>query len=141
MEDSGRSWNRAGLRTSPTAGASWPRRGASYKDDQSRTRSRWLPNVVLAVVLVALVGATPSARAAQAVEPINYTVRFPAPDKHIAEVEAIYPTEGRAAIELMMPVWTPGFYRVENYAGQVRNLSARTPDGQALHVEQPRKNR
>jgi predicted metalloprotease with PDZ domain len=36
---------------------------------------------------------------------------------------------------------TPGFYRVENYAGQVRDLSARTPNGQALKVEQPRKNR
>jgi predicted metalloprotease with PDZ domain len=51
------------------------------------------------------------------------------------------PTGGRATVELMMPVWTPGFYRVENYAGKVRELAARTPDGKPLGVEQPRKNR
>jgi predicted metalloprotease with PDZ domain len=86
-------------------------------------------------MLVGLAGRLP------AVEPISYTVRFPGPDKHIAEIEARYPTNGRASVELMMPVWTPGFYRVENYAGQVRDLSANTPDGQALKVEQPKKNR
>jgi predicted metalloprotease with PDZ domain len=77
----------------------------------------------------------------QAPEPITYTVRFPAPDKHIAELEAVYPTDGRDTVELMMPIWTPGFYRVEHYAGKVQDLAARTPDGQALKVEQPRKNR
>jgi predicted metalloprotease with PDZ domain len=56
-------------------------------------------------------------------------------------VEAVYPTDGRPAIELMMPIWTPGFYRVENYAGKVHDLAARAPDGLALKVEQPRKNR
>jgi predicted metalloprotease with PDZ domain len=103
-------------------------------------RSRWLPGVVPVAALVGLVGPAPRACPAEAVEPITYTVRFPVPDTHIAEVEASYPTDGRASIELMMPVWTPGFYRVENYAGQVRDLSGRTPDGQALRVEQPQKN-
>jgi predicted metalloprotease with PDZ domain len=79
--------------------------------------------------------------AAQPPEPIAYTVRFPAPEKHVAEVEAVYPTDGRAAVELMMPVWTPGFYRVENYAGQVLDVSARTADGRALKAEQSAKNR
>jgi predicted metalloprotease with PDZ domain len=90
------------------------------------------------VAVVMLVGLACPARA---VEPISFTVRFPAPDKHIAEVEARYPSDGRASVELIMPIWTPGFYRVENYAGQVRDLSAKTPDGQALKVEQPKKNR
>jgi predicted metalloprotease with PDZ domain len=92
-------------------------------------------------MLVGLVGPGPRAGPAPAVEPITFTVRFPAPDKHIAEVEASYPTDGRESIELMLPIWTPGFYRVENYAGQVQDLSARTPDRQALTVEQPKKNR
>jgi predicted metalloprotease with PDZ domain len=92
-------------------------------------------------MLVGPVGPVPRAGAAPAVEPITYTVKFPAPDQHRAEVEAVYPTDGRAAIELMMPIWTPGFYRVENYAGKVQDLAARKPDGQALRVEQPRKNR
>src|SRR5262245_27025569 len=97
-------------------------------------RDRWLPSVVPVVVLVGLVGPAPLAFPAPAVEPITYTVRFPAPDQHVAEVEASYPTDGRASLELMMPIWTPGFYRVENYAGQVQGLSARTPDRRPLQV-------
>jgi predicted metalloprotease with PDZ domain len=75
------------------------------------------------------------------VEPIEFTVRIPAPEKHVAQVEAGYPTDGRASVELMMPVWTPGFYRVEGYADRVLDLSAKAPGGDALKVEQPRKNR
>jgi predicted metalloprotease with PDZ domain len=94
-------------------------------------------------VLVLLWLAGPAARpaTAQAPEPIAYTVKFPAPDKHVAEVEATVPTGGRDAIDLMMPVWTPGFYRIENYAAKVQELSARTATGKALKVEQPKKNR
>ena len=51
------------------------------------------------------------------------------------------PTEGRPAVELMMAVWSPGFYRVEDYARKVEGVSARTPDGMALEVESTRKNR
>ena len=41
----------------------------------------------------------------------------------------------------MMPIWSPGFYRVEDYASRVQSLSARTSDGKTLAVEQPQKNR
>ena len=57
-------------------------------------------------------GALPLVRAtpfAQTLEPIRYTVSFPAPHTHYVEIEASYPTEGRPSIELMMAVWTPGF--------------------------------
>lgn len=97
--------------------------------------------IVFFMLLLGLVGPAPRAGFAQTVEPITYTVKFPAPAQHRAEVEAIYPTEGRTAIELMMPIWTPGFYRVENYARKVEDLSARTPGGKTLKVEQPTKNR
>ena len=49
---------------------------------------------------------------AQNREPIRYTVRFPAPQTNYLEVEAIVPTEGRQAIEMFMPVWTPGSYLI-----------------------------
>ena len=32
----------------------------------------------------------------------------------------------------MMPVWTPGFYRADDYAGKVAQFTARTPDGRPL---------
>jgi predicted metalloprotease with PDZ domain len=81
------------------------------------------------------------ARGDQALEPIAYTIKFPALDKHVAEVEMTVPTDKRPAIGLMMAVWSPGFYRVENYATRVQNLTAQTPDGKSLAVEQPAKNR
>ena len=97
-----------------------------------------LHRLVAALVLSALMYAASSARAD---EPIVYTVKFPAPETRIAEVEAAFPTGKRATIELMMPVWSPGFYRVEDYVGRVQSLSARTADGKTLVVEQPQKNR
>jgi predicted metalloprotease with PDZ domain len=77
----------------------------------------------------------------QAPEPIAYTVKFPEPAQHYALVEAIVPTGKQASIELMMPVWTPGFYRVENYARRLQDFAARTQDGQVLTVAQPKPNR
>jgi predicted metalloprotease with PDZ domain len=74
-------------------------------------------------------------------EPIHYTLRFSAPHTHYVEVEATVPTEGRAAIELVMAVWTPGSYLVREYARHVEGLTARTPEGQILSVEKSRKNR
>src|SRR5215831_20921376 len=103
-----------------------------YKHPQPKFLLRWL------VAALTLSGLVWTARAA---EPAIYTVKFPAPDTHIAEVEAVFPTGKRATIELMMPVWSPGFYRVEDYAGRVQGLSARAPDGKTLAVTQPQKNR
>src|SRR5215467_7173051 len=77
----------------------------------------------------------------RAVEPVTFTVRFPSPSNHLAEVQAVYPTEGQRAIQLMMPTWTPGFYRVENYAGKIQEFSARTVSGADLPVDQPKTNR
>lgn len=102
------------------------------KHPQLKFPLRWL---VAAVTLSGLVWA------ARAAEPIIYTVKFPAPDTRIAEVEAAFPTGKRATVDLMMPVWSPGFYRVEDYASRVQGLSARAPDGETLAVTQPQKNR
>ncbi|MEK7833767.1 MAG: hypothetical protein AAB401_21955, partial [Acidobacteriota bacterium] len=79
--------------------------------------------------------------AAHAAEPVIYTVKFTAPAAHIAEVEARFPAAKLQSLELMMPIWSPGFYRVEDYASRVQSLGARTVDGQSLTVEQPAKNR
>jgi len=97
------------------------------------------------VILIAVL-AWPLERAgqgftAQALEPIVYTLKFSAPDTHYAELEVKIPTGDRASIELMMAVWSPGFYRVENYVTRVQDFSARSLDGTALHFEQPEKNR
>ncbi len=79
--------------------------------------------------------------AAQTPEPIRYTVSFPAPHTHYLEVEASYPTEGRANIDLMMAVWTPGSYLIREYERHVEAMTAVDPSRAPLTVEKTRKNR
>jgi predicted metalloprotease with PDZ domain len=74
-------------------------------------------------------------------EPIRYTLRFPAPQSHYVEVEAVVPSLGLAEVELYMAVWTPGSYLVREYARNVEGVVARGPDGKPLAVEKVRKNR
>ena len=78
---------------------------------------------------------------AQPVEPLRYTFRVVDAAKHIAEIEARIPSSGQPSLDLMMPVWTPGFYRVEDYAARVQSLVAKTPDGVTLDVTKPTPNR
>lgn len=77
----------------------------------------------------------------RSVEPIRYSVSFPAPHTHYVEVEARVPTSGAAEVDLMMAVWTPGSYLVREYAKHVDDLTAQTPDGKKLGVSKTRKNR
>ncbi len=72
---------------------------------------------------------------------IEYTVRFPAPQTHYAEVTAVVPTGGADAVELMMAVWTPGSYLVREFARNVEQLTAATTAGDPRAVTKTRKNR
>jgi predicted metalloprotease with PDZ domain len=79
--------------------------------------------------------------AGQGVAPIVYTISAPAPATHIARIQASIPTGRRPTVELMMAVWSPGFYRVENYANRLDSLSARSAGGKALSVDRVASNR
>lgn len=74
-------------------------------------------------------------------EPISYTLRFPAPQTHYVEVEALVPTDGLPTVELMMAVWTPGSYLVREYARNVEAVSVQNEAGKPLAVEKTVKNR
>ena len=74
-------------------------------------------------------------------EPVRFTLSFPAPLSHYVEVEAIYPTDGQSQITLMMPVWTPGSYLVREFSRNVEALTAADPNHAPLAVEKTRKNR
>src|SRR5262249_45945959 len=76
---------------------------------------------LLRAVIVSVALAAPGARAqtAGALEPIQYTFRVIDADKHLAGVAARVPTDGHPTITLMMPVWTPGYYVIEDYAARV----------------------
>ncbi|MSO55605.1 MAG: M61 family peptidase [Acidobacteria bacterium] len=79
--------------------------------------------------------------AAQPIEPIRYTVSFPAAQTHYMEVEAAFPTGGQPQIDLMMPVWTPGSYLVREFSRNVEALVASDDRLASLPVEKTRKNR
>lgn len=72
---------------------------------------------------------------------ITYTLRVPDPASQRTLVEARVPTQGQQHVELFLPIWSPGFYRVENYHQQLSEFTARSLDGKALAVEQPAPNR
>jgi predicted metalloprotease with PDZ domain len=74
-------------------------------------------------------------------DPIRYTVSFPAPHTHYVDVSAAVPTGGAPQVELMMAVWTPGSYMVREYSRHVEGVTAAQPDGRALDVEKIDKNR
>ena len=75
------------------------------------------------------------------IQPITYTLRFPAPATHYVEVEALVPTEGRDHLELMLAAWTPGSYLDASYARHLECVQAQSPDGAPRRVEKTRKNR
>ena len=106
-----------------------------------RTPASRFAVVVFVACLAAVLPACAGRDTIDSTEPIVYTLRFPDPASQTAEVEVNVPADGRDAVELMMAVWTPGFYRVENYAEQIQGFSARTPDGEQLTATQPRPNR
>lgn len=83
----------------------------------------------------------PSVGRANASDPVIYTIRVPAPETHVAEIEATFPTGKRPSIEVMMARWSPGFYRAEDYAGSVQRLSASLPGGGKTEVERTQRNR
>ena len=72
------------------------------------------------------------AAAAQSPEPIAYTLHVSAPETHMLDVQARIPTGGRDSVVLMMPIWSPGFYRVEDYAGKIQTIAA-TDGGGGTH--------
>ena len=90
--------------------------------------------------LLALAVSTSGSLSAQAVEPIRYTLRFPAPHTHYVEVEAIMPTAGRPDVEVYMATWTPGSYLIREYERHVEAVTAAN-GATALAVEKSRKNR
>ena len=107
-----------------------------------RVSSRRSVRCAIFAVLATL--SLPAASAAQrrpAPAPIRYTVRIPAPDTHLAQISASIPTGGKKSVDLMMAVWSPGYYVQEKYATHVSNLSAHTPDGRPLDVQKPQPNR
>src|SRR5262245_8057246 len=55
-------------------------------------------------------------------EGVRYRVSMSRPHSHLFEVEALFPATD--ALELLLPVWTPGSYLVREFARHLQELSA-----------------
>jgi len=93
--------------------------------------------VIVAAFVAAAPRVAPARVAAQRLDPIVYTISFPAPATKTFDVQAVIPTDARPSVDLMMAIWAPGFYNIQNYAAQVKAFAAQGDDGVALEVSQP----
>src|ERR1043166_2465213 len=104
-------------------------------------RSRAFTVAAGSLICFALHAANPTVAATQPrLEPIRYAVAFD-PKAHLATVDATFPTEGRPSVDVMMAIWSPGFYRIENYATRIQTIAAKTASGGSAAIEQTSKNR
>jgi predicted metalloprotease with PDZ domain len=95
---------------------------------------------LLALACVCTIVASGVGLRAQALDPIRYTLRFPAPHTHYVEVEAAVPSGGRPQVEVYMATWTPGSYLIREYERHVEAVTA-TAGARSLNVEKSTKNR
>lgn len=93
---------------------------------------------VLLLFVLALAGVSYRTAApvfAQAkLEPLVYDISFPEPASKTFHVDVTVPTGKRATVDLMMAIWSPGFYGLQNYADKVTSFSAKAADGTALEA-------
>jgi predicted metalloprotease with PDZ domain len=103
-----------------------------------RSRTRLVPAVLAGVLVAALATIHPFA---QTPEAVGYTIRFPDPASKTFTVDAVVPTAKRESIDVMMPVWSPGFYGMQNYADRVTSFTAKGADAADLTVTKSAPNR
>jgi predicted metalloprotease with PDZ domain len=80
---------------------------------------------------------TPPIASRSGLTPLVYTIRFPQPISRTFTVDVVVPTDKRESVDLMMAIWSPGFYGLQNYADRVSSFTATAPDGTALEVTKP----
>ena len=75
-----------------------------------------------------------------AVEQVRHTVSFPKDRQQTILVRSEFPVN-TPVTELIMPNWTPGSYRIREYAANVDRISAVSDDGKRLPVRKSSKDR
>jgi predicted metalloprotease with PDZ domain len=59
----------------------------------------------------------------------------------IVEIQTRIPTHSQDTVEIMMPVWAPGYYVIENFAEKVSDVSAKSEAGNSLPIDRTTNNR
>ena len=71
---------------------------------------------------------------------IHYTIRFPEPHTHYVEVEMVIDKISQNTLEIKMPVWAPGSYKVREFSGNTEAVQATDEKGNKLDVKIKNKN-
>ena len=97
-------------------------------------RRRFLHLSLVCALVGGGAGWRPTLQAQATLEPIVYEISFPEPASKTFHVDVTVPTGKRATVDLMMAIWSPGFYGLQNYADKVTAFSAKAADGTALEA-------
>lgn len=73
-------------------------------------------------------------------EPISFKVTIDDPSSGIYQVKMKLPVNHDDSINLVMPIWTPGYYQRMEYAQSVRNLMIRDSEGSEIAYSRPTEN-
>ncbi len=77
---------------------------------------------------------------ALAAQSVEHSLSFPAAREQLIDVRSQFPVDG-AVTELLMPEWTPGSYRIRDFAANVDRISATDGDGRVLQLHKSAKDR
>lgn len=101
----------------------------------ARSLSRYLsPAAVAALALPPLLAGRP-APPPQTDAPIVYTLAFPAPERRVVEVEALFPGVGPEPLEIRFSRTSPGRYALHEFAKNVFGERATDGGGRRLRLE------
>ncbi|OUC14275.1 MAG: peptidase M61 [Alkalinema sp. CACIAM 70d] len=71
---------------------------------------------------------------------LHYQVAMPQPTNHLLEVTFRVTGWNQDALDVKMPVWTPGSYLVREYSRHLQNFEAKTGSGERLAFQKLAKN-
>lgn len=71
---------------------------------------------------------------------VSYRISLAEAPQHRVVVEARFVAPASGKLELWLPVWTPGSYKIRDYARHIEEITAIDEAGAALEVERPSKN-
>ena len=95
-------------------------------------KSFTLFSALLFALLLALAALAVPATTRAAAEPVEYELRFDAPNTHMLDITIHAGGLSGPAVEFAIPDWAPGAYVINDYARNVQNFEAHAADGGAL---------
>ena len=95
--------------------------------DLARCKKVVLRSALILMILFLLPGSVAASDA------VRHTLSYPEDSEQLILVRSEFPVSGPLT-ELLMPNWTPGSYRIREYAANVNSISAVSGNGASLEL-------